>query len=244
MFETFCCHLSFAKRVIVQSVWWRHLCKGVKVQVIYLHGFQNFSHESWIAVWICSCFYRFSVKTEFTQLDHFARWMTPIRITTKFSTSNWANHQNQTGGPGNYFFWPWESVRNYPTLEIFKWKHQLETRVMKFVDAMCCTLFESLIVNTVDFHSCIFEKNFQTISYTCFLLLVYSSHWSQEIVVHLAFHRLGGRQSSIAVKLRKSHIFVRSFLCSNSIGPPGSLSLTISLDTLFVCKCSCFSLDI
>ena len=29
--ETFCCHLSFAKRVIAQQVWWRHPCKEAKV---------------------------------------------------------------------------------------------------------------------------------------------------------------------------------------------------------------------
>ena len=105
---------------------------------------------------------------------------------------------------------------------------------MKFVDAIVLhPKNESLIVNTVDFHSSIFEKNFQTISYIYLFLAscVFKSLKPRNRGT-LSIPSIGGSQSSIAVKLQKSHIFVRSFLCSNSIGPPGSFSLTISLDTL------------
>lgn len=61
-------------------------------------------------------------------------------------------------------FWPWESVTE--TMELWNFD------IMKFVDAMgFCTLkgIPIDIVNTVDVHRSIFENNFQTIFYTCFL---------------------------------------------------------------------------
>ena len=73
------------------------------------------------AVWICSCFFRFSWSTkEFAQLDHFARWMTSVRNNKiqHIKLSHLSPTETNETKPAPFQmakklnFWPWESVKN------------------------------------------------------------------------------------------------------------------------------------